>query len=209
MFSGRPDPEWTINPSDPNYQEIQKLLSQAKRNGALQFPKQMATKLGYRGFLVSENDQESSSLIYGDKTKSLQKLLLETAPSIKESLKGNIMKAINKGQKKGQGRFLTKRVAPEYNARYWNGQRYTMRKNNCYNYANDQKTDTYAQPGRKGGRKFLHVTNQELIDASKRDGLVLLKPQPGPNDPIQSIQNVPERQSGDRHIVALVVEPSK
>jgi len=36
---------------------------------------------------------------------------------------------------------------PEYNPNYWN-QTVVQRNNNCYNYAMNKRTDTFAQPGR-------------------------------------------------------------
>jgi len=42
----------------------------------------------------------------------------------------------------------TKRFAPDYFPSEWNGNRNKLRNNNCYNYANDRSTGTFAQPGR-------------------------------------------------------------
>lgn len=61
--------------------------------------------------------------------------------------------------------------APSYNPSYWNSpsrQPY----NNCYNYANDQATDTFAQPGRGSGQQFAWIDCDEVRAAAQRDGLV-------------------------------------
>jgi hypothetical protein len=44
-------------------------------------------------------------------------------------------------------------------------------KNNCYNYATNQKTCTFAQPGRGTGRQYPRITCDEVKAAAVRDGL--------------------------------------
>ncbi len=44
--------------------------------------------------------------------------------------------------------------------------------NNCYNYANDVATDTFAQPGRGSGQKWSFDTCADINASATRDGLV-------------------------------------
>ena len=44
-------------------------------------------------------------------------------------------------------------------------------RNNCYNCANDQITNTFAQPGRGGGQRFATLQRNHLDAAARRDGL--------------------------------------
>lgn len=44
--------------------------------------------------------------------------------------------------------------------------------NNCYNYASDVSTDTFAQPGRGSGHKWTANTCDAIRAAAERDGLV-------------------------------------
>jgi hypothetical protein len=43
--------------------------------------------------------------------------------------------------------------------------------NNCYNYANDVATDTFAQPGRGSGQKWSFDTCADINASAVRDGL--------------------------------------
>jgi hypothetical protein len=61
--------------------------------------------------------------------------------------------------------------APAYNPGAWNiptVQPY----NNCYNYANDHATNTFAQPGRATGHQYTALTCQSVQPAAQSDGLV-------------------------------------
>eukprot|EP00727_Mastigamoeba_balamuthi_P008815 m51a1_g4556 hypothetical protein (265) ;mRNA; r:92602-93753 len=52
----------------------------------------------------------------------------------------------------------------------WNSPRHVS-KNNCYNFATDTMTDTFAQPGRGSGAKFRILDCDHVKEASLRDGL--------------------------------------
>ena len=91
---------------------------------------------------------------------------------------------------------LRKRYAPPYRPGRWNGNLNIRRNNNCYNYANAIRTDTFTQPGRGSGQIYGKITNREIRDAA-RDGIVVLNIAPG--------APVPRAPNGDPHLVALVV----
>ena len=100
VYSGLPDPEWSIKPNDVNYQRISELFNAAKRDKLTQKPKNMPSRLGYKGFLVRENKERSDKLILGPKTKELQKLLLQTTPkgSVSEEMINVILEEVDKEQ---------------------------------------------------------------------------------------------------------------
>lgn len=54
--------------------------------------------------------------------------------------------------------------------------------NNCYDYANDQVTDTYSQPGYGGGQVFADHTPAAITAAAIRDGLASV---PNLSDPLK------------------------
>ncbi|KAL0484517.1 insoluble matrix shell protein, partial [Acrasis kona] len=59
-----------------------------------------------------------------------------------------------------------------FNPGKWSRPVEALRLNNCYNYATDVRTDTFAQPGRGGTGKDLSVyTCSEIWDRSIKDGL--------------------------------------
>ncbi len=57
-----------------------------------------------------------------------------------------------------------------YDTTPWNSQPY-MDKNNCYNYASNRRTNTFAQPGLATGHQYTAFTCAALTAASLSDGL--------------------------------------
>ena len=80
LFSGRPDPQWPVKSTNPNFKEIQKLLVEARNSKLTNSPDDMPARLGFKGFLVQDAAMEQSELIVGPKTMKLQQLLLKTMP---------------------------------------------------------------------------------------------------------------------------------
>jgi len=62
---------------------------------------------------------------------------------------------------------------PPYNPEKWNDGGYVQYNNNCYNYANDERTDTFAQPGRASGCSH-SITCSTTRAAAECDGLVTI-----------------------------------
>jgi len=70
--------------------------------------------------------------------------------------------------------------------------------NNCYNYATDIRTDTFAQPGRASGYTPANISTGEYTTAAVSDGL-----QSGVNlDNLWDTSGLP-----NGHVVALVIDP--
>ena len=80
VFSGRDDPQWSIQDNDPRYKEIKELLEKKRDESLTYTPDWMNPRLGYKGFLVQEQAQEQPELIIGDQTKDLQSMLYHTLP---------------------------------------------------------------------------------------------------------------------------------
>jgi len=82
IFSGRPDPEWQVLTSDPNYKEIERLLEIARASGYIYSHMDMPSRLGYKGFLVLNTAKKEAQpeLVVGAHTVELQQLLLKTIP---------------------------------------------------------------------------------------------------------------------------------
>ncbi|XP_068762302.1 uncharacterized protein [Montipora capricornis] len=213
VFAGVPDPQWTITPNTLNYQEIQKLYKEAKNLGATYSLKQMPAHLGYKGFLVEEGDQDLVRVIVGPKTTPLQNLFLQSIPAeikLPKKIKDKIAIVIKSGKvlpmnlndvKENFTEPIAKRAPPNWEgATYTWSHNYAITKNNCYNYANDKVTNTLAQPGRGSGRELAAITNNEVREAARRDGLVLLPDAAGGGIPNIS-------KNGPYHLVALVVDP--
>lgn len=99
IFSGRPDPEWSIPSSHPKYAEIKQLLDNARTTGFTYDPIRMPPRLGYKGFVVKASNINKSELIVGPNTVALQGLLVETAPGdlLPQGLTDEVLAEINSG----------------------------------------------------------------------------------------------------------------
>ena len=209
VFSGRPDPVWQVPSTDVNYRTIKGMLDGAKKY----YPVQMPARLGYKGFLVQEG-RKDQYLIVGPETQPLQLKLLETMPrdlpGESSLLQGNLrqireeMKFVTAGvvpsAASSPSTLRAKRYAPSYLPNEWFINPRIRRCNNCYNYANDKRTNTFSQPGLANGQAFQLNNPQTVQTAAEADGLVALNPQPAAN-------HVPGAPAGPRHLVALVVDP--
>ena len=149
VFSGRPNPKWKILSTNPGYKGIVTMLQNAKNAKLTYRPVDMPARLGYKGFLEQNSMKKESDLIVGLKTATLQKLLLKTMPAgiISKAKLQSVSEEINQGKVYAKVQ-TTKRFAPEYFPSSWNSKPDRLKKNNCYNYANDKATGTFAQPGR-------------------------------------------------------------
>ncbi len=57
-----------------------------------------------------------------------------------------------------------------FNPSFWNGADY-IRRNNCYNYASNKRTNTFAQPGRGSGHIYTSLTCASVSQAALSDRL--------------------------------------
>jgi len=66
---------------------------------------------------------------------------------------------------------------PSYNPSFWNSDSYVRSVNNCYNYANNKRTDSFAQPGRSSGQMYswplTSSSQSDLYYSTNRDQLNL------------------------------------
>ncbi len=85
---------------------------------------------------------------------------------------------------------------PSYTPSYWNDGDHgssIQRNNNCYNYSNNRRTDTFAQPGKAVGQQYTAYTCTDISNAAIADGL----------EPISSSATCPDNMVK----VALAVYP--
>lgn len=80
-----------------------------------------------------------------------------------------------------------------FNPGFWN-QASVIGRNNCYNYASNRRTDTFAQPGRGAGAMYTALTCAEVTRAALRDGCK------------RRYDCVPDSEK-PRRLVALVIAP--
>lgn len=58
-----------------------------------------------------------------------------------------------------------------YNPGFWNNNPTIRSSNNCYNYASNKRTNTFAQPGRGSGHMYTAITCPAVSQAALYDGL--------------------------------------
>ncbi|KAL9986957.1 hypothetical protein ACROYT_G001176 [Oculina patagonica] len=195
VFSGVPDPQWMILRNNSKYMDIKKGLHRGRSYG----PENAPGKLGFEGFLVQEvknGKKQPEVLIVGRGTVKLQLLLLKSIPKgmISEKIYSIVQKEIQGGKVSAVFESQAKkRFAPAYNPWYWNVENHIER-NNCYNFASTIRTDTFAQPGRRGGRPLPSLFNANDVKLSAMaDRLQFETARPQMNAP-----------DGPEHLVALV-----
>lgn len=184
------------------YQNIRGRLDAARKNGLTYSKTDMPAILGYKGFLVN------SELITGPKTVELQKILLQTMPENQKlkNTQGLLLKQIEKGLSVPPAVGGKKRVAPAYNPGPWNDPDDRLFTDNCYNYATNTPTATFAQPGDGSNHPFpIPFTDAEMQRAAEFDGLVTLGEEHIPN--INGPFIIPPAHQATGHLVALVVSP--
>jgi hypothetical protein len=81
-----------------------------------------------------------------------------------------------------------------YNPGFWNNDATVRTRNNCYNYASNKRTNTFAQPGRGSGHIYTAITCPAVSKAALSDGLH------------QRFVCFPDSEK-PRYLVALVVAP--
>lgn len=64
---------------------------------------------------------------------------------------------------------------PSYHPQFWNDNGTVQSGNNCYNYSNNKRTDTFAQPGRRAGAMYPQpISCSGVYQAALADGLSAL-----------------------------------
>ena len=96
IYSGVPDPVWTVDPSHQNFSKIKEHLDRARNEEKSYRHYHMPPIVGYKGLLVDPPEAKDTEWVVGHETKKLQKLLVETMPKdlIPDTLHKKILKAI-------------------------------------------------------------------------------------------------------------------
>jgi len=211
IYSGLPNPSWELT-EDQVAGLIERLGASSERS--LSKLPSLDGRLGYRGFhveTVQEKGLEASTLIHGglaDVSRlypslvlggpDVERWLLSTGEgSLSDDLAEYVASQIaTAGEASGGQQMMdldaTLHAVPPYDPGKWNNNPTILRHNNCYNYANDKITNTFAQPGRGSGSVGPYPPSCPSTGAAaQRDGQI----------PIPS----PDVTPAEGQIVALVV----
>lgn len=212
VFSGRPDPSW--EPTLDQVRELSDRIRQLDRTTLLK-PPGIVGNLGYRGFSVSavrEERLDPHIYLHGgivdldrfdlnrvaDDT-ALEGWLLGTGSSaVDPTVEAFVRSALLGGSPATVASVPphpTAALVPPYDPGKWNNDAGIRTRNNCYNYANDKITNTFAQPGRGSGLTLTAIDCGNVGAAAVRDGQV----------PTGSATSTPALG----HFVALVIWPGQ
>jgi hypothetical protein len=191
IFSGRPNP--TLLLDDRQEAELRERLGSLKTVTDKRAPGAFGG-LGYRGFTITRDASHPAGpmnlLVHAGVAEGgfLSPSLADEdgleawlAGAFKSHLKGVAADHLAAALREPPGFHLPHKVgaacpachavdAPAYNPGAWNipaVQPY----NNCYNYANDHATNTFAQPGRATGHPAAHMQCADVQAAATSDGL--------------------------------------
>ncbi|QSQ20887.1 hypothetical protein JY651_37545 [Pyxidicoccus parkwayensis] len=185
IFSGRPNPQWTLSKKD-----ARQLAERVRADPSLLLPMDAETGgLGYRGFIITTED-----LGDGDEWRraglpsrvrlggafqpgaiEASRSLLYTAESARLDLKdpGAVLGVAEEGITESVQSLYTACTPSYYTSdtsfAFWNDAAY-LQYNNCYNYASNLRTNTFAQPGRASGTVWSAISCSNVGAAAVRDG---------------------------------------
>jgi hypothetical protein len=185
IFSGRPDPAWEL--SDDQALELADRISQIQNTTLLKPAGLASSLLGYKGFSVNavrEKRLDPFIYIHGGVVESdrfglnritdvpdLEQWLLSTAgDAISDDVRQVVHTELTKGIINPLNASITQKLVPPYDPGKWNNNPSIRQNNNCYNYANDKITNTFAQPGRGSGAMYSSLDCGNVGTASRRDG---------------------------------------
>ncbi|XP_052782365.1 uncharacterized protein LOC128218718 [Mya arenaria] len=220
VYSGRDNPSWVIDDKDPMYSQISWAVNSNPPTdldddhlGYCGFTVQATNALGQTAYKTvgrhtsrtiesmllrsCPSSLQLSSGLMNHVTSGIMGQIRVTKPQVaKISVTHNneednftikIRQTIG-GRKKRQAAMCATRFAPEN----WNYAP-VQRSNNCYNYATNIQTNTFAQPGRASGRRYTRTTAANVYAATLRDGLTPLS----------------RPDAGNQCLVALVIWPGE
>lgn len=191
VFSGRPNPSWLLSEND-DAQLSDRLASLHELTDRR--PSGVFGGLGYRGFSISrEADHPLGPMaltlhegiadrqIAGPnmvETTGLEGWLADQAaahvsPDVMTYVRESIVRRtplVFQAAKGAKCPPCNAADAPAYNPGLWNVPS-VQPYNNCYNYANNQITNTFAQPGRASGHMYTALTCASVQPAAQSDGL--------------------------------------
>lgn len=197
IFSGRQNPNWALSAAQEK--DLLDLLETIK-TPTLSKPSGVTGRLGYRGFILRRSrefpqgglrlfvhegivdlgqDEENRRA----DNRDLERWLLGTAPGqLGENIRKVVAAELIQPPLNAVDIFNARAVAaacpacqsqdaPVYNPSLWNAPN-VQPYNNCYNYANDQITNTFAQTGLAYGIQMQTIACPDVDLAARADGLV-------------------------------------
>jgi hypothetical protein len=217
MFSGRPNPVLELDGREA--EEALARLRPARKLATAAAP--VESWLGYRGLIVEQvgpkarglpaafrlaggeligdglshraEDENFEEYVVGllrrqDEGPKLAEVIARERPRFLD------FRARRKSRRIRWPSFIRCRCAPLYEPAWWNDGGQRQFNNNCYNYATNYRSDTFAQPGQAAGAIYGALTCAAVRPAAVADELIA-KPRH------------PNKCPKEGHLVALVIAP--
>lgn len=187
IFSGRENPTWMLSED-----QVKDLVGRRNRNKAAFVRGASPSVLGYRGFSLREARSDTGATLAQAAGRTafsgrvadgeVEEFLLSTMPE--DALQSEV-RALVRGELGRPAQLIAEAAAappsvicpkcvavdaPAYNPAFWN-QPSIQPRNNCYNYANNRATNTFAQPGRAHGAQTSTMQCAQVNAAAIKDGL--------------------------------------
>lgn len=173
ISSGMPNPRWTLNANETS-RLVETLRSQGSQVQSMQ---DQPNGLGYRGFVVYLNDHESEAarlsgqpsafrvgasggldpgtltqlLMRGAEQASIQQEVVDVAQAAIDSPSDTVGTEEVDDEEGATGSGCRLFLTSSSDFTFWEN---NQSRNNCYNYASNIRTNTFALPGRANGRSF-------------------------------------------------------
>lgn len=217
VYSGRENPAWELSGGQAD--ELRDRIGNLTRTSLEKAPGQLGG-LGYQGFEITAEreagleprifvhadvvDLGGAKVSLRDQGGSLERWLLSTAGD--EVVDGELRAYVERqlppppayAGRPGAAARVRLLEVPRYEPSVWNDDPNVRDNNNCYNYANNKATSTFAQPGRGSGTTLGAITVAAVAEAAVRDGLERL-----------AQRDAPQETPIDGHFVALVIWPDR
>jgi len=207
VFSGTPDPVWTLSGNQEN--KARRFIKLLNNEVNYEVP---YYQMGYTGFTLSLDNNAVEFKVYG--LNEFENFLLRTWPEhthfphvishVRDVMaRRTLIKATNSNNPVTIKGGCDIPVVGSDNITAYNPQtdccgffiKYQTA-NNCYDYGNDIVTNTFAQPGRGSGHRWDYDTCDSVKEAAERDGLVWIG------------TNLPTGNPPNGHYVSLHIWPS-
>ncbi|WP_147441883.1 hypothetical protein [Corallococcus exercitus] len=187
IFSGRPNPRWALTE-----REARQLTERIRADPSLLLPLDADTGgLGYRGFIVRAEDTGMADDwkrlglppmvrlggAFQPEAAESSRFLLHSAESARLDLRdpGPVLaeaESVILQSQDVQGVMTICNPAAltsDTDFSYWNGAA-NQPYNNCYNFASNLRTNTFAQPGRAAGAMYTSISCSAVGTGAVRDG---------------------------------------
>jgi hypothetical protein len=200
IFSGRPNPSVTFEGKQAT--ELSQRLQPAAKATTTAVAAASRPRLGYRGLVIEQvgsarNSKVAARSVVADGLvlaggaahravdAGVEAYALEQASAVDggqmpadlaSALLGDLQ--ARKSERKARAATsasaspLVCRCAPLYEPAWWNDGGQRQQRNNCYNYACNYRTDSFAQPGRAGGNRITDMSCKGVRPRALEDALL-------------------------------------